>query len=251
MKIAVITGASSGIGAEFTACLDRDEQFDEIWVIARRKRRLESIEARAGVRVLPADLTLESSFVEYEKLLSEIKPEVAVLVNAGGFGYFGAFEEGSLAEQLGMIDLNDRALVAMTYITLPYMKMGGRIYNMGSMSAIQPVPYINVYGATKAFVLSFSRALNVELADRGIRVMAVCPYWVKTEFFDIAVRDNTVSNFNKFYTPQQVVAKAIADMKKCRDVSFCGAGTKMQRLAVKLMPHRLIMKLWCRQQGIR
>lgn len=251
MKIAVITGASSGIGAEFTTCLDRDEKFDEIWVIARRKHRLESIEARAGVRVLPVDLTLESSFAEYEKLLSEIKPEVAVLVNAGGFGYFGAFEEGSFTEQLRMIDLNDRALVAMTYITLPYMKRGGRIYNMGSMSAIQPVPYINVYGATKAFVLSFSRALNVELADRGIQVMAVCPYWVKTEFFETAVKDDTVSNFNKFYTPQQVVAKAMADMKKGRDVSFCGAGTKMQRLAVKLLPHRLIMKLWCRQQGIR
>lgn len=251
MKIAVITGASSGIGAEFANYLDKDEKFDEIWVIARRRQRLENIQARAEVRVLPMDLTDESSFEEYERLLREVKPEVAVLVNAGGFGYFGAFEDGNLEEQLKMIDLNDRALVAMTYITLEYMRRGGRIYNMGSMSAIQPVPYINVYGATKAFVLSFSRALNVELKDRGIQVMAVCPYWVKTEFFDTAVKDDTVSNFNKFYTPQQVVAKALADMKKGRDVSFCGFGTKMQRIAVKLLPHRLIMKMWCRQQDIR
>ena len=84
MKIAVITGASSGIGAEFTTCLDKDEQFDEIWVIARRKQRLESIQARAKVRVLPMDLTDESSCEEYERLLREVKPEVAVLVNAGG-----------------------------------------------------------------------------------------------------------------------------------------------------------------------
>ena len=251
MKIAVITGASSGIGAEFVNYLDKDEKFDEIWVIARRRQRLENIQARAEMRVLPMDLTDESSFEEYERLLREVKPEVAVLVNAGGFGYFGAFEDGSLRDQLKMIDLNDRALVAMTYITLEYMKRGSRIYNMGSMSAIQPVPYINVYGATKAFVLSFSRALNVELESRGIRVMAVCPYWVKTEFFDTAVKDDTVSNFNKFYTPQQVAAKALADMKKCRDVSFCGFGTKMQRIAVKLLPHRLIMKMWCRQQGIK
>ncbi len=251
MRIAVITGASSGIGAEFVACLDREEQFDEIWVIARRKERLESIEARAKVRALPMDLTIETSFAEYKKLLSEIKPEVAVLVNAGGFGYFGAFEAGELHSQLKMVDLNDRALIAMTYITLPYMKQGGRIYNMGSMSAIQPVPYINVYGASKAFVLSFSRALNVELKKKGIRVMAVCPYWVKTEFFDTAVKDDTVSNFNKFYTPQQVVATAIKDMQKGKDMSFCGFGTKMQRLAVKLLPHRLIMKMWCRQQNIR
>ena len=243
MKIAVITGASSGIGAEFTTCLDKDEQFDELWVIARRKHRLESIQARAKVRVLPMDLTDESSFEEYERLLREVKPEVAVLVNAGGFGYFGPFEDGNFKDQLKMIDLNDRALVAMTYITLEYMERGSRIYNMGSMSAIQPVPYINVYGATKAFVLSFSRALNIELKNRDIRVMAVCPYWVKTEFFDTAVKDDTVSNFNKFYTPQQVVAKG-------RDVSFCGFGTKMQRTAVKLLPHKLIMKMWCRQQGI-
>ena len=76
MKIAVITGASSGIGEEFTTCLDKDEQFDEIWVIARRKQRLESIQARAKVRVLPMDLTDESSFEEYEKLLREVKPTV-------------------------------------------------------------------------------------------------------------------------------------------------------------------------------
>ena len=139
----------------------------------------------------------------------------------------------------------------MTYITLEYMERGSRIYNMGSMSAIQPVPYINVYGATKAFVLSFSRALNVELKDRGIQVMAVCPYWVKTEFFDTAVKDDTVSDFNKFYTPQQVAARAIEDMKKGRDVSFCGFGTKMQRIAVKLLPHKIIMKMWCCQQGIK
>ena len=251
MKIAVVTGASSGIGAEFVTCLDKDEHFDEIWVIARRRNRLESIEAKAKVRAVPMDLTCDSSFDEYARLLQELSPEVAVLVNAGGFGYFGAFEDGDINEQLKMIDLNDRALVAMTYITLEYMKQGGRIYNMGSMSAIQPVPYINVYGATKAFVVSFSRALNVELQSRGIRVMAVCPYWVKTEFFETAVRDDTVSNFNRFYTPQQVVAAAIADMKKGRDVSFYGIGTRLQRLAVKLLPHRLVMSMWCKQQGIR
>lgn len=251
MRIAVITGASSGIGAEFAAYLDKTGHFDEIWVIARRKDRLEAIQADSVIRVLPMDLTENKSFEEYERLLCETEPEVAVLVNAGGFGYFGAFEDGSLDEQLKMIELNDKALTAMTYITLKYMKEGGRIYNMGSMSAIQPVPYINVYGASKAFVLSFSRALNTELKSRGIRVMAVCPYWVKTEFFNTAIRDDTVSNLNKFYTPQEVVKTAVKDMDKGKDVSFCGLGTKLQRIGVKLLPHSLIMKMWCRQQGIK
>lgn len=122
---------------------------------------------------------------------------------------------------------------------------------MGSMSSIQPVPYINVYAATKAYVLSFSRALNVELKHRGIKVMAVCPYWVQTEFFNIAINDDTVNKFGKIYTPEEVVTKALKDMKKGRDVSFCGLNTKLQRLGVKLMPHNLVMKIWCKQQGIK
>lgn len=92
MKIAVVTGASSGIGAEFVSCLDKDERFDEIWVIARRQSRLENIQAKAKVRAVPMDLTCDSSFYEYERLLQELQPEVAVLVNAGGFGYFGSFK---------------------------------------------------------------------------------------------------------------------------------------------------------------
>lgn len=250
MKIAVVTGASSGIGAEFVKQLDNSEHFDEIWVIARRKERLEQIHAKAAVKVIPMDLTDSGSFNKYEELLQADSPEIAVLVNASGFGYFRAFRDDPLEKQLNMIDLNDKALTAMTYISLKYMKSGSRIYNMGSMSSIQPVPYINVYAATKAFVLSFSRALNVELKSSGIRVMAVCPYWVQTEFFDTAMNDDTVNNFGKIYTPQQVVSCALRDMQKGRDVSFCGFGTRLQRLAVKLLPHKLIMKMWCRQQGI-
>ena len=103
-----------------------------------------------------------------------------------------------------MIDLNDKALVAMTYKTLPYLKKGSRIYELGSLSAFQPVPYINVYGASKAFVLSFTRSLNAELRPRGIRAMAVCPGWVKTAFFDRAVTDDTITYYNRYYTAGQV-----------------------------------------------
>ena len=250
MKIAVITGASSGMGREFVTRLDKEEQFDEIWVIARRRSALEELESetRAKIRAISLDLTKTESFDEYARLLGEEKPDVAVLVNASGFGRFGAFTDIPLETQLEIVELNSKALIAMTYRTLPYMKAGARIYQLGSLSAFQPVPYINVYGASKAFVLSFSRSLNVELKGRGIRVMAVCPGWVKTSFFDRAVTDDTITYYNRFYTSEQVVTRALRDMKKGKDVSVCGAQIRGQVLLTKLLPHRLVMKIWCKQQ---
>ena len=164
-KIAVITGASSGMGRVFVTELDKQQKFDEIWVIARRLDRLESLIGltRAEIRPIALDLSKKKDLSVYKKMLAEEAPDVKVLVNAAGFGKFKAFTELPLEDQLAMIDLNDKALVAMTHMTLPYMQEGGEIYQLGSLSSFQPVPYINVYGASKAFVLSFSRALNVEL----------------------------------------------------------------------------------------
>lgn len=251
MKIAVITGASSGMGREFVLRLAKEKPFDEIWVIARRLERLQSLQTlvpEVKIRPLAMDLTREDSLAEYKTLLAAENPEVSVLVNASGFGKFGAFEDIELSEQLNMIDLNDKAYVAMTYLTLPYMRGGGEIYQLDSLSSFQPVPYITVYGATKAFILSFSRALNVELKKRKIRSMAVCPGWVRTEFFDRAVRDDTITYYNRFFTPEEVVARALRDMKKGKDVSVCGASIRAQVWLTKLLPHRLVMKIWCRQQ---
>ncbi len=251
MKIAVITGASSGMGREFVLRLSKEKPFDEVWVIARRLERLQSLQTlvpEVKIRPLAIDLTREDSLTEYKTLLAAENPEVSVLVNASGFGKFGAFEDIELSEQLNMIDLNDKAYVAMTYLTLPYMREGGEIYQLDSLSSFQPVPYITVYGATKAFILSFSRALNVELKKRKIRCMAVCPGWVRTEFFDRAVRDDTITYYNRFFTPEEVVARALRDMKKGKDVSVCGASIRAQVRLTKLLPHRLVMKIWCRQQ---
>lgn len=250
MKIAVITGASSGMGREFVLQLSQKETLDEIWVIARRRERLEALANEVGtpIRALALDLTDPASLQIYRGLLATERPEIAILVNASGFGKFGAFETMDIDAMMNMIDLNDKAYVAMTYLSLPYMREGGEIYQLDSLSSFQPVPYINVYGATKAFVLSFSRALNVELKKRKIRVMAVCPGWVRTEFFDRAVVDDTIVYYNKFFTPQQVIRRAIRDMKKGKDVSVCGASVRWQVFLTKLLPHRLVMKIWCRQQ---
>ena len=250
MKIAVITGASSGMGREFVLQLNRQKKFDEIWVIARRADRLEALrdEVDVPIRAISLDLTKEESIVEYQALLEKEQPIVDVLVNASGVGRFGTFADMDLETMYRMIDLNSKAYVGMTYATLPYLQSGSEIYQLDSLSSFQPVPYICVYGATKAFVLSFSRALNVELKKKGIRVMAVCPGWVKTEFFDHAVTDDTITYYNKIYKPEQVIARALRDMKRGKDVSICGFRIRAQVLFTKLMPHRLIMKIWCKQQ---
>ena len=251
MKIAVITGASSGMGREFVYALDRDEEFDELWVIARREQRLLELKekCRAKIRPIVLDLQTRESFALYRQLLEQEKPEIAVLVNAAGFGLFGAFMDMDMDRQLDIIDLNSRALTAMCYMSVPYMAKGSRIYNMGSMSSWQPVPYINVYGASKAYVLNFSRALGVELKDRGIKVMAVCPGWITTEFFDRAIHDDTISYFNRYYPPEQVIEKALKDMKKGKNASVLGFPERMQVLLVKHLPVSFVMKTWCKQQG--
>ena len=252
MRIAVVTGASSGMGKEFVLQISRTEKLDEIWVIARRTDRLEELKkeiTNTVIRPISLDLTKAESIEAYRSMLEAEKPDVAILMNASGFGKFGTFTDMSLDSMMSMIDLNDKAYVAMTYVTLPFMKEGGEIYQLDSLSSFQPVPYIGVYGATKAFVLSFSRALNVELKKRGIKVMAVCPGWVKTEFFDRAVEDNSVIvYYNKFFTAEQVITRALRDMKKGKDVSICGFSVRTQVFFTKLLPHKLVMKIWCRQQ---
>ena len=250
MKIAVVTGASSGMGREFVLQLDHEKHLDEIWVIARRRERLEELQKDINARIRPLclDLTKEESVEEYKKLLEEEKPQIKVLVNASGFGRFGAFADIDLESQYRMIDLNAKAYVGITYVSLPYLVEGAEVYQLDSLSSFQPVPYIGVYGATKAFVLSFSRALNVELKARHIHMMAVCPGWVKTEFFDHAVTDDTIKYYNKFFTAEQVVTRALHDMKRRKDVSICGFSIRAQVFFTKLLPHKLVMKIWCKQQ---
>lgn len=251
MDIAVVTGASSGMGREFVLALDKKYKYDEIWVVARREDRLLELQDQCSSHVVPLALDLigNSSLAEYERRLKEVQPNIKTLVNAAGFGLFGEFSELPYEDQLDIVTLNDRSLTAFTYLSLPFMQKGSQIYNLGSMSSFQPTPYMCVYSASKAFVLSFSRAINVELKPRGIKVMAVCPGWIKTEFFDRAVRDDTVSYFNRYYSAKQVIEQALIDMDKGKDVSVLGGPEKRQVWLVKHLPHRFVMRTWCRQQG--
>lgn len=216
MKIAVVTGASSGMGRAFVEAVDRTFELDEIWVVARRAERLEALKdvCKAPIRALCMDLTEPESLEAYRTLLEQTKAQIRILVNAAGYGLFGTFEKMDLQEQLGIIELNDKALTGMCLVSLPYMETGDKIINLGSNSSWQPVPYMAVYGASKAYVLSFSRALGRELKSRGIQVLCVCPGWVRTEFMDRAVHDDTITYYDRWYTAEQVVAQAMKDLKK-------------------------------------
>lgn len=251
MKIGIVTGASSGIGREYVSALDKNFNLDEIWVIARREERLKEMQATCNTTIRPIalDLADTKSFEVYKDLLEEINPEIQILINGAGFGVFGSFAETNLEKQLAMIDLNAKSLTAICHISIPYMPEGSHLINIASNSSWQPVPYINVYGSTKAYVLNFSRALGVELKSRKIHVMAVCPHWVKTEFFDHAVQDDTIKHYDRFYTAKQVVDKTMKDLKKNKTVSILGFPVKLQVLAVKFLPKKLIMWIWCKQQG--
>ena len=252
MKIAIVTGASSGMGREFVRQLHAYIQPDEIGAIARRKSALEELSAETPIPVRPIvlDLGKHESFQEFSALLEAEKPEVELLVNAAGFGKFGDFQGIPLEDDLGMIDLNCKALVAMTRLCLPYMHRGSHVLQLDSLSAFQPVPYITTYGATKAFVLSYTRACNAELKPQGIRMIAMNPAWVKTEFFNHAIQtNNRVQYFNFVQEAKDVVAQGLKDLYRSRkDVSIPGLGVKLQVLGVKLLPHKLVMKTWMNQQ---
>ena len=147
MKIAIVTGASSGMGREFVRQLHNYIQPDVIWAIARRQSALEALAVETAIPVRPIvlDLGQASAFQTLAAMLEEEKPEVELLVNAAGFGKFGDFERIPLEDDLNMIDLNCKALVAMTRLCLPYMHRGSHILQLDSLSAFQPVPYITTY----------------------------------------------------------------------------------------------------------
>jgi len=254
MNIAIVTGASSGMGREFVRQLGSFVHVDEIWAIARRQEALEALKEEVSIPVRPVmlDLCREESYESLAALLAAEMPNVKLLVNAAGFGKFGSFENIPAVDDYRMIDLNCKALVAVTRAVLPYMKAGSHVLQLDSLSAFQPVPYITTYGATKAFVLSYSRAMNRELKGRGIRMMAMNPGWVKTEFFNHALQTNggsEVQYYNKLWEAADVVKTGLKDLYKTKkDYSVHGFSVRMQVRLVKLLPHSMVMNTWLNQQ---
>lgn len=248
MKIAVVTGASSGIGREFAIQIDRKYgKLDELWIIARRKEKLEELkdQLRMNVRIFAMDLTDEKDMDEFGIFLSSTSPDIKMLVNCAGFGKTGRFDEIDLKEQCNMIDLNCKALTMFTGICLPYISGHSRIINVASSSAFSPQPNFNVYAATKAYVLSYSKALNVELKSQKITVTAVCPGPVDTEFFERAGNNEQTSVKKKLLvSADKVVSQAIKDAAMGNDMSVYGVAMKSAHLASKVVPDKIIMNIF-------
>lgn len=248
MSVAIITGASSGLGMDFAKAIAKKPEVDSLWLIARRTERLEALqkELQKPCKILPLDLSKAASLEEYQKLLQSENPEVSYLVNAAGFGKFGSYHSVPVETAFNMIDLNVKALVFFSQNTLPFMKENGRIIQMGSASTYNPLPYLNVYAATKSFVKVYSRALHRELKPRKITVTTVCPGWVQTEFFSRADIDtNSKKSFAKpMVSSVEVVKKAVRDADRGKDISMYGLFNKTHHFLAKILPHRLIMRLW-------
>lgn len=250
MNIAIVTGASSGLGREFVRQIAQKADVGEIWVIARREGRLSELreECRVPVRVLPMDLVKQESIQKLEDLLAGERPVVSILVNAAGFGKVGSYRQVTRRESDAMIDLNCRAAVDVTLVCLPYMERKSRILEICSTSAFQPFQYLNVYAASKAFLYRYSRALWVELMGSGITVTAVCPYWVKdTEFIPIAEETDTkdaIRHFPLASKAANVVARAMSDSALGLPVSTPGPVCLIHRVAAKLIPSQIMMGVW-------
>ncbi len=254
MRIGIVTGASSGIGRAFVRQLARTMDLDEIWLIARREERLKRLAEEVGAycRPMPMDLTEGGSVLQVQEALEREKPEIAVLVCAAGFGKFGRAQDMTLEENDDMIALNCRAAVDVTRVCIPYLGQGSRVLEVCSCAGFTPLPGMNLYAATKAFLLRYTRALRWELSPRGVKVTAVCPCWVRTEFEGVARDSRNGGAVGRFTAlaqrPESVAAWALTVNGLGLAVATCGPLALVQRVGGKLLPSCVTMAAW---EGIR
>lgn len=254
-NVAIITGASSGFGKEFVRLLVNDSSVNEIWAVARNEDKLQNLIKEFGkkIKVFSVDLSDKDAIKALESTIVNADINIVYLINNAGYAKFCSYSELDSYESVNMIDLNISAVVSMGLICIPFMKRGSHIINIASQASFQPLPYLNLYSSTKAFVRNYSRALNVELKNKGISVTAVCPGWMETALFERAKigAAKGVNNFVGMTTPDKVAAKALTDARKNKDISVYGIFTKLTHMISKIIPQRMMMKLWLKQQHIK
>lgn len=235
-NIALITGASSGMGKEFAFQIAEKYSYDEIWILARRQDRLEEVQneitqkfSKNLVKAFPLDICGKTGVEAFDSLLKGEKKlqdfTIGLFVNNAGFGTYGPFEDTPIQKELEMIELNCTTLTGLCSAVLPFLKAGSVIINTASLAAFLPLGNFAVYGATKAYALNFSIALAAELKDKGIKVCALCPGSVSTEF--AAVASNGVRKEVKGGIPSEKV------VAHCLKRAFAGKTTALYRIKWK------------------
>jgi len=249
MSVAIITGASSGIGREFAIQLKEMVGITEFWFVARSYDKMVELGESLGAKykVISADLSSDEGIEKYRTALEEEKPEVGFLVNAAGFGVFGAFDTLSEKTVTDMIDLNVKAVVLITHMTVPYMTRGGRIIQLGSGSCFTPLPHFNIYSSSKVFVLHYTKSLNFELKPYGIRATCFCPGWVDTAFLPKSLEAPGAyvpKKMKPLLNVTKVVRGCVKASVKGRAMYVTNWYTKLQHVLFKLLPDRLLTKMW-------
>jgi short-subunit dehydrogenase len=241
---ALVTGASSGIGAAFARALGARNE--PLILVARRKDRLEQLAGQIGGEPAPVVIALDLADpkgpARLEKEIERRGLAVDLLVNNAGVGHTGRFHEQPSDRLLGMLDLNARALVDLTRRLLPPMlaRGRGRIVNVASMASFQPVPFLAVYAASKAFVLAFSEALATELKESGVQVQALCPGNIPTEFQQVAETEQALFTRTPATSAEDVVAASLAGLAKNRVIVIPGLQNRLTASAQGLLPRSLV-----------
>lgn len=248
-RVAIITGASSGLGREFARQLDASPDVDELWLVARNEQKLKDVAATLATPAIPvpADLSKSADIAAIATKLKDDGLVVSYLVNSAGFGKFGSWKDISDEAEETMIDLDCKAVVTMTRACLPFMERGSRIIQIASAAAFVPLPYMNVYAAAKAFVLRYTRALRWELHGTGITATALCPTWVKTGFEKTARKTKDAQAVNHLLfeqTPQTVVARALRANRMHYAVCCASIPSVCLRIIGKVVPDAITMAGW-------
>lgn len=244
-KIALVTGASSGMGKEFVLQIqERYPQLEEIWAVARNTKALEQLKKKAPkLRVCPLNLTSLEDLKILQELLEREKPQMEILVNSAGMGVQKQVEATTVEELWNTTQLNCSAFTAVLKICFPYCRNKGQILCLSSGAAFVPQPGFAAYAASKSYVLSFSRAIRKEWRDRA-RITIVCPGPVDTPFLEKMGGKEHMPAYKKWFLakPEAVVEKALKDSEKGKELSVYGYSVKILRVVCKILPHGLILK---------
>jgi short-subunit dehydrogenase len=241
-----ITGASSGIGAEFARQLDC-VGYTTIWMVARNREKMQQLGAqlRTPVRIEPADLSERTEVARIAQMLHHESPHIGCAVLSAGFGISGDFTSLPIERQLQMVDVNVAAVLQLSYALVSCMSRGSTLCTISSAAGFAPLGGFAVFSATKALVTSFTHALGAETARMGIHTMAVCPGRVNTGFRAATLGEGNRSK--KLFTAgadvSMVVAQAIRDIRTRRTLSVYGRGTRTMLLLSKIIPQRLFARL--------